>query len=309
VDYLSESLLIFNKLYMKIYFSFLALFITLEVISAQPIDYELPTSYRYLDTLYNIKSFKFGVYLVTPICTGFIRTRGKQIWSEPEPVYIWLLRSECDTFLIDTGISEDVNSGNYFSNPIGRLFRHKFKCYFHYSNLAYTALARLGVNVANIHNVLLTHAHFDHVGSLRHFRNSNILLSHIEYKAAKSLFCVLKGYKPNSLPKSLKYLYITCGNKLPVVLTINDHQEILTDLYAVISKHHTEGHLMFLLKEDDKFICFVGDELLPNFNDIKKNTCIESQLQNFGCMQSILFLGNHDTNIITKIALKYNLLN
>lgn len=294
---------------MKIYFSFLALFITLEVISARPIDYELPTSYRYLDTLYNIKSFKFGVYLVTPICTGFIRTRGKQIWSEPEPVYIWLLRSECDTFLIDTGISEDVNSGNYFSNPIGRLFRHKFKCYFHYSNLAYIALAKLGVNVANIHTVILTHAHFDHVGTLGHFRNSNIFLSRIEYKTATSLFCVLNGYKPNSLLKSLKHVNIPCDNILPIISTINEHQEIFANLYAIISKHHTAGHLMVLLKDGNKFICFCGDERFTNFNDTNQNSYIQSQLQTFGCMQNILFLGNHDTNNITKIAKKYNFIN
>jgi glyoxylase-like metal-dependent hydrolase (beta-lactamase superfamily II) len=144
----------------------------------------LPLKYKYLERLYDTHSFTFGKFTITPICTGFISTRHHRNWEEPEAVFIWLLQSDSESILIDTGLSDKVNGTQYFPAFLNFYFRNKYKFYLPPHRLENDPYQKVFSNTASINTVLLTHAHFDHTGMLANFVKSNIVVSQKEFKAA-----------------------------------------------------------------------------------------------------------------------------
>lgn len=71
----------------------------------------------------------------------------------PMDYFIWLIKGEHENFLVDTGFAAEV------AKKRGRtLLRHPKE-----------ALALMGVDVAEIKNVIITHLHYDHVGTFDEF--------------------------------------------------------------------------------------------------------------------------------------------
>lgn len=80
--------------------------------------------------------------------------------------FVWVLRNDERTLVVDTGFSRHggaVRKREMLMDP-PELF------------------TRLGVNPDDAPTVLITHAHFDHIGNLRHFPRSPMLLSEAEYR-------------------------------------------------------------------------------------------------------------------------------
>lgn len=75
--------------------------------------------------------------------------------SAPMPInyYVWLLRNGERVIVVDTGF--DVEEGTRRGRRIERLPRE--------------ALAMLGVDAASVEDVIVTHLHYDHAGTLDHF--------------------------------------------------------------------------------------------------------------------------------------------
>lgn len=71
----------------------------------------------------------------------------------PMDYFIWLIKGDHDIFVVDTGFAADV------AKKRGRtLLRYPKE-----------ALALLGVNIGEVKNVILTHLHYDHVGTFDEF--------------------------------------------------------------------------------------------------------------------------------------------
>ncbi|MBN9429075.1 MAG: N-acyl homoserine lactonase family protein [Burkholderiales bacterium] len=67
--------------------------------------------------------------------------------------YVWLVRHESASFVVDTGFGPEVAAQR------GRTFlRHPSECF-----------AMLGVDVATVRDVIVTHMHYDHIGTFDRF--------------------------------------------------------------------------------------------------------------------------------------------
>jgi glyoxylase-like metal-dependent hydrolase (beta-lactamase superfamily II) len=78
--------------------------------------------------------------------------------------FCWIARNDARTVLIDTGFSRaggDARGRTMLTDPRD-------------------ALAGLGVDPADEPTVIVTHAHFDHIGNLAHFRRSPIVVARAE---------------------------------------------------------------------------------------------------------------------------------
>lgn len=71
----------------------------------------------------------------------------------PVDYYVWVVRNATRTFVIDTGFDHDD------ARRRGRLLNH----------LPREVLAMVGVDAETVEDVIVTHLHFDHAGTLHHF--------------------------------------------------------------------------------------------------------------------------------------------
>jgi len=173
-------------------------------------------------------------------------------FTEWLPIWVWVIEHPEGIFIIDTGVSSNVMSKNYFqsSGAVAKwintsLFRFKVQK----EDEIGAQLERLGINT-NGAKVFLTHLHLDHTDGLSYFKESTIFLHEKEWQKPY-------GNLPKLYPKWFK----------PVLLKLTDTFEdfdsiSLTksgDLLAIHTPGHSEGHISILLKTDNANILFAGD--------------------------------------------------
>ncbi len=79
--------------------------------------------------------------------------------------YFWIIRNESRSIIVDTGFSPAAGAARNRTILIE----------------AATAYREVGVDVMQPHQVIVTHAHYDHIGNLGLFANSPVLISQAEF--------------------------------------------------------------------------------------------------------------------------------
>ena len=111
-------------------------------------------------------------------------------------------------------------------------------------------LGALGVGFAEVTDLLLTHAHWDHIVNYPLFPNAALHIGRIDLDWANSsdpsVYAVPELYaRQLAQEPSLRYLDIG--------------EEVFPGLQVVFAPGHTPGHLMFVLRGEDRDILFVQD--------------------------------------------------
>jgi glyoxylase-like metal-dependent hydrolase (beta-lactamase superfamily II) len=93
------------------------------------------------------------------------------VYGEPDrplgmDYFFWVARSPSRTIVVDSGFS-----------PAGGAARHRTTL----MDLA-TALRAAGVNADDVGQVVVTHAHYDHIGGLPAFRSAEVIMTRSEYE-------------------------------------------------------------------------------------------------------------------------------
>lgn len=111
-------------------------------------------------------------------------------------------------------------------------------------------LSRCGVAAADITDVVLTHAHYDHAVNFTLFPNATVWIGELElaWAAAQP-----PGFNP--LPE----LYVRELASSERVRRIRDGDEFLPYLRAIASPGHTPGHLLFYVDDGRQTVLFTGD--------------------------------------------------
>jgi glyoxylase-like metal-dependent hydrolase (beta-lactamase superfamily II) len=96
---------------------------------------------------------------------------GYPVYGEPDrplgmDYFFWVARSPSRTIVVDSGFS-----------PAGGAARHRTTL----MDMA-TALRAAGVNPDDVGQVVVTHAHYDHIGGLPAFRSAEVIMTRSEYE-------------------------------------------------------------------------------------------------------------------------------
>lgn len=110
-------------------------------------------------------------------------------------------------------------------------------------------LRQVGLSADEITNVIITHAHHDHIDAIRHFNNATIHISKAEYD-------LRKNYIPNNFKVS----------------TFEDEFSISSQIKIIEYGGHSNGSSIVEIKLKDNIHILAGDECYTDAN-IKNRVC------------------------------------
>ena len=111
-------------------------------------------------------------------------------------------------------------------------------------------LKEFGIDPQDVTDVVLTHAHYDHLVNFTLFPNAKIWIGKVELEWAASQ---PPGFNP--LPE----LYVQELVHSNRVSKLASGEEFIPDIHAYAVPGHTPGHLLFVLNNGENDILFTGD--------------------------------------------------
>ncbi len=141
--------------------------------------------------------------------------------------------------LIDTGFMQDEQSSG---------FSRKFGIPYWISPVR--MLAELGVKPEEITDIVITHAHFDHMGSIGQYPNANLFIQKSELMAWYEFIALPKrfGYMTAIIDPDNLRTALEASIAHRVTLIDGDKDNILPGIHARLGPGHTPGH-QFIVAE------------------------------------------------------------
>lgn len=112
-----------------------------------------------------------------------------------------------------------------------------------------SVLGQMGLTTSDITDVVITHAHNDHIGLLKQFESSLIHITSEEYEFAK-------GYMPENAQLNI----------------LKDKYDLSPDITIINWGGHSKGSSIVEIKTKEKIHVLAGDECYTNAN-IKQRLC------------------------------------
>jgi N-acyl homoserine lactone hydrolase len=121
---------------------------------------------------------------------------------------------------------------------------------FGYRRLLVERLAARGLKPADVTDVLLTHAHYDHCVNWLAFANATVHVG-----AEELAWAVKEPYGLTSVPE----LYVRELERSAQVRRVSSGEVVIPGITAADAPGHTPGHLVFVLSGADRDVIFTGD--------------------------------------------------
>ena len=116
--------------------------------------------------------------------------------------------------------------------------------------LLLTRLAQRGLKPADVTDLLLTHAHHDHMVNWTMFGGARIVIG-----AHEMAWALKEPWGTTPVPE----LYVKELRDWKTVHTAQEGEEILPGMTAHLVPGHTPGHLMYVLAGSERDVIFTGD--------------------------------------------------
>lgn len=132
--------------------------------------------------------------LLGPPATRIVSTFLDWRYTEPLPIYAWMIEHPEGIIVVDTGSNAGTQQRDYFDTDweyraamrLGRLFRYNVQR----EQEIGLQLKALGINSRrDVRWVVLTHLHADHVDGLRYFPTADIAIAHAEFSKTFFAWC------------------------------------------------------------------------------------------------------------------------
>lgn len=179
-------------------------------------------------------------------------------WTEPLPIYAWVIEHPEGIIVVDTGETAHVSEPGFL--PWWNLFlKWNRKEFVSAPQEIGPQLRAIGIAPEAVRWVVLTHLHIDHVGGLAYFANAEIVVSKKEYSDAIAPIGRLQGYLPQHwptwfTPRLIEFSHTHYGPFVEsFALTPSE------DIYLVATAGHTAGHLSLIVQDEGTAFFFAGD--------------------------------------------------
>jgi len=208
------------------------------------------------------------------------------------PVFSVLLMHPEGPVLIDAGLNPDgLTNPDQAWGPRAKLIKPEFT----EADDIRSRLKELGLKVADIKMVIITHLHWDHTGGLRFFDHCPIVVQREEYRFAfnPGPFFTLQ-YMRNHFDFPLDY-HSTDGDQM-----------ILPGISVIKTPGHTPGHQSVLVKTaSGNFYLFAGDAIntkenlerkIPSSNNWSSGLSLDSmyRLEHLSQLLNAEMIHSHD---------------
>jgi N-acyl homoserine lactone hydrolase len=179
-------------------------------------------------------------------------------WTEPLPIYAWLIEHPEGIIVIDTGETARVSQPGYFPrwHPY---YQYTVRFSVRPDQEIGPQLQALGLRADDVRWVLLTHLHTDHAGGLHHFPKAEILVSRKEYEFATSFSGRISGYLVQRWPAWFKPRLIDFDRApvgpFPESFAVTQAGDVL----LVSTTGHSIGHQSVIFRDQNLSFFFAGD--------------------------------------------------
>lgn len=233
-------------------------------------------------------------------------------WTEPLPIYAWVIEHPEGLIVIDTGETARTAEHGYFPawHPY---FKLAVRMSVQPDDEIGPRLRALGIKPDDVRWVILTHMHTDHTGGLEHFPKAEILVDRGEYEAAKSLVGRINGFLPAHWPEWFRPRLVDFTPQAFGTFPASFALTKANDVFLVSTKGHTPNHLSVVLQEEGTSIFFAGDisytqQLMvdqvmdgvsPNANVARQTL---ARIHNYVQTTPTVYLPSHDPSAIERLA-------
>jgi N-acyl homoserine lactone hydrolase len=179
-------------------------------------------------------------------------------WTDPLPIYAWLIEHREGLIAVDTGETSRVKDAGYFP---------RWHPYFKLGLREWVApeeeigpkIRALGFSPDDVRWVLMTHLHADHAGGLAHFPESEILVCRSEFENASGFMGKARGFLPHRWPQWFSPRLFELDQEpfgpFPRSLPVTEAGDV-----TIVTTHgHTNGHVSVVLEEGPRSVFFAGD--------------------------------------------------
>ena len=213
----------------------------------------------------NIHAIQTGTVVIRPNqrqgkgvgFTRLINTFSDRHWTEPLPIYAWVIEHPEGVIVIDTGETAQVAMSGYF--PTWHPYFKNVAMQVTPEQEIGPQLQAIGIHPDDVRWVILTHLHTDHAGGLRHFPKSEILVMRRAFEQASGFAGQMRGFLPHRWPSWFAPKLIDLA---PVPFDIFPGSYKLThakDVFIIPTPGHTEAHVSVILQDSGLTFFFAGD--------------------------------------------------
>jgi len=274
------------------------------------------------------QEFKFqgqsGPITIIPISTGTVSMKTKahtarfnnfglrlidiirdNRFTDDLPVYTWLIRHPEGLFLIDTGYSHQINQPDYFKKaaPIEKWFsRTQVTTRVDRPDELVHQLAEIGIRLSDIHSVILTHLHVDHVGGIPDMRGLRYIVNAEEVEHNSHAFLLPKWFAPEKVTFPQQGV-----GAFPRSIPLTQRG----DMHFVATPGHTRGHSSILLQTRNVDILFAGDlvysaqQLTDHTtsapNEVKSSRLTYQMVESYARNSPLIVLPSHDAQALDRL--------